>query len=93
MSGEILTPKEVAAILKCSPATVNRMCDRGELAGAARIGVRFWRIPRSAIEAYFTPRSSTSSSTPATSPASADAARALATQIPVTTSARGRRRR
>lgn len=49
LSKRYLTAKEVAEILHVHYRTVRRMCDRGELRGAIRVG-RDWRIPPSALK-------------------------------------------
>ena len=46
----VLTPVEVAAILRCSSGHVALMFARGDIPGAARFG-RSWRVRRSVIEA------------------------------------------
>lgn len=46
-----LTTGKVAELLQVTPTTVRGMCERGELAGAVRIG-DWWRIPRSALDRY-----------------------------------------
>lgn len=43
------TPAEVAERFSISRVTVYRMCDRGELAGAIRVGGQ-WRIPRETLD-------------------------------------------
>jgi excisionase family DNA binding protein len=47
---EVLTPGEVAAALRTTAWTAQRMCRDGELNGAFRIGGR-WRIPRATVAA------------------------------------------
>ncbi len=44
---ELLTPKEVAEILRVSPRTVQRWVKEGKLR-AVRVG-RLWRIPSTAL--------------------------------------------
>ena len=44
------TPKEVAAILRCSARSVVRLCQSGRLRGV-QVG-RSWRVPLSAIVAF-----------------------------------------
>jgi len=39
-----LTPGEYAGIYRVSVRTVTRMCERGEVPGAKKVG-RQWRIP------------------------------------------------
>ena len=45
---QFFTVEEAAAILRVHPETIRRMCKRGELKGARKVGDT-WRIPRSAI--------------------------------------------
>lgn len=47
---ELLTPKEVAGILRVSPRTVQRWVKEGKLR-AVRVG-KLWRIPREALEEF-----------------------------------------
>lgn len=47
---ELLTPKEVAEILRVSPRTVQRWVKEGKL-WAVRVG-RLWRIPREALREF-----------------------------------------
>lgn len=47
---EVLTPEEVAEILKVTPATVRKLLRDGELPGR-KIG-KSWRVTRQALEAY-----------------------------------------
>jgi excisionase family DNA binding protein len=44
-----MTTTEAARVLRCSAANVRKMCRRGRLPGAVRVG-RDWFVPRSAIE-------------------------------------------
>ena len=48
----ILTPDEVAEILKVPRRTVICLCARGDLPGARKAG-RCWRVPESAIARFF----------------------------------------
>ncbi len=48
--GEILTPDEVAGILKVPRRTIVRLCGERKLPGAFKVG-RGWRVPTSAIAA------------------------------------------
>ena len=52
---EILTPEQVAAVLKVSLETVMRHLRAGEIAGF-KVG-KLWRIRRSAIESLMTKES------------------------------------
>lgn len=47
---EMLTPKETADHLRVTPRTVRNLIDRGEIAGAVKVG-RQWRIPAAAVAA------------------------------------------
>lgn len=49
---QILTPEEVAAIMKRPHRTIIRMCASGQLPGARKAG-RCWRIPETAVDAFF----------------------------------------
>jgi len=49
---EVLTPEEAAERLKIPRSTVIAMCAAGELVGARKAGRR-WRIPSTAIDAFF----------------------------------------
>jgi excisionase family DNA binding protein len=48
----ILTPEEVGALLKLPRKSVIRLCRIGKIPQARRLG-RYWRIPESAIAAFF----------------------------------------
>jgi excisionase family DNA binding protein len=48
---ELLTPREVAAILKLSESAVTKRIARG-LIPAVRLGARGYRVKESALEAY-----------------------------------------
>ena len=43
------TPEQAAVILQKTPDTVRRLCQRGEIPGARKIG-REWLIPRVSID-------------------------------------------
>jgi len=49
---EVLTPEKCAEILQVTTLVVRRMCKRGEVPGARRVG-RDWRIPAMAIGKLF----------------------------------------
>lgn len=51
---EVLTVDEAAARFRVHPRTVRRLCNRGELPGAFRVG-RQWRIPSAAADALTSP--------------------------------------
>ena len=48
--GQVLTPEEVAAILKVNPRTVVRQFESGKIA-AVRVGNR-WRCSRQALDKF-----------------------------------------
>jgi excisionase family DNA binding protein len=48
---QMLSPKEVAAMLGVHPKTVHLWLRKGKLAGT-KISYRTWRIPRSALAAF-----------------------------------------
>lgn len=50
LRAEVLTPDEVAKLLRVSKRTVERLCQSGKLR-AIRVG-RLWRIPRSSLEEF-----------------------------------------
>lgn len=50
---ELLTPAQVAEILRCTPRTVHNLIQDGRLP-AVRVGRRY-RIPRSALDALLNP--------------------------------------
>lgn len=52
---ELLTPKEVAKILRVSPRTVQRWVKAGKLR-AVRAG-RLWRIPKEALVEFLSEKS------------------------------------
>lgn len=47
---EYLTPDEIAERFRIHPRTVRRLCKRGDLRGAVKVG-RQWRIPADAVRA------------------------------------------
>ena len=51
MDDELLTVEDVAMRLRIDEATVRRMAERGEFAGAFKVG-RLWRIPEQGVKAY-----------------------------------------
>ena len=48
---ELMTPEEVAAVLRLSPYTVRKMLRNGELMGL-RVGRWQWRVKREDLDAY-----------------------------------------
>jgi excisionase family DNA binding protein len=51
--GDVLTPEEVAEILRVPPKTIVQLCREGRIPRAAKVG-RQWRILRSALPLIFT---------------------------------------
>ena len=49
---DFFTPEEIADRFRVHARTVRRLCVRGELRGAVKVG-RQWRIPASAVSAAF----------------------------------------
>ncbi len=45
----VLTPAEVADVLRVSKKSVYRLCEAGAIPGALRLG-RLWRVPRWGLE-------------------------------------------
>ena len=52
MSDDLISIDRVAEILDCHTMTVRRIIKRGELGDVVRIGSKFVRIRRAAVEAY-----------------------------------------
>lgn len=51
MDDELLTVEDVAVRLRVDEATVRRMADQGQFAGAFKVG-RLWRIPEQGVKDY-----------------------------------------
>jgi excisionase family DNA binding protein len=52
MSDDLITIKQAASMLSCHEITVRRKADAGELGEIVRMGRKFVRIRKSAVEAY-----------------------------------------
>jgi excisionase family DNA binding protein len=54
----IITPRELADVLRCSDATIRTMAQRGEIPGAFRVG-KLWRFHADTALAHLAPRTDT----------------------------------